>query len=72
MQSGLEQNIFLTFSGENFDKLDLMSKSDPYVIVYQRFSRGDKWEEVGRTETIQNNSSPDFTTTISVVYYFEK
>ena len=34
--------------------------------------RGTTWEEVGRTEIIEDSLNPEFVTPIELVYYFEE
>ncbi len=46
---------------------DLLSESDPCVVLYQRGDDG-QWEERGRTEIIQNNPDPDFSTRLNVEF----
>ncbi|NP_001085407.1 copine I S homeolog isoform X1 [Xenopus laevis] len=50
---------------------DVGSKSDPLCVVMQSTGDG-KWMELGRTERIKNNQSPEFSTKPIVDYYFEK
>lgn len=51
---------------------DVLSKSDPQVIVYSRNSVSAKWLEIGRTELIMNNLNPEFATPIEIDYFFEE
>ena len=51
-------------------KMDLVSKSDPLLILYIRDTLTSKLTEVGRTETIPNCSDPQFKKTFLLPYYF--
>lgn len=51
---------------------DLVSKSDPMVVV-ERFNQISKaWEHVGQTEFIDNQENPKFQTQVTVDYFFEE
>ena len=70
--------VELSISGRNLRDLDVFSKSDPMCVVYtQPFgvtsaSKGKKWNELIRTECIQNNLNPDFTKKVQISYCFEQ
>ena len=49
--------------------LDVMSKSDPMVVVFQQ--SGKSWIEVGRTEALENQTDASFVTAIEMDYLFE-
>lgn len=53
-------------------KLDVLSKSDPLAVVYVRPGPGAAYAEVGRTETLRDNSRPDFQKEITIDYYFNQ
>jgi hypothetical protein len=46
---------------------DLLSKSDPIVIVQERKKPQDPWTFIGRTELLKNNASPAFQDKITLV-----
>ena len=46
---------------------DVLSKSDPMCVVFQRPFNSKKWVEVLRTEVLDNNLNPDFATKVCVV-----
>ncbi|XP_059090239.1 copine-8-like [Tigriopus californicus] len=52
---------------------DVFSKSDPFCVMFQK-PRGQHahWVEVGRTEVIKNNLSPEWQTKFIVNYSFEE
>ena len=52
--------------------LDVFTVSDPVVHVYMKNSSKDNYFLVGKTEEIDNNLNPDFTTTFTLDYHFEK
>ena len=62
--------VELFISGRKLKDLDAFSKSDPRCLVFEKGS--DSWREIGRTEQIQNSLNPDFTTSFTVNYYFER
>ncbi|XP_067130750.1 copine-3-like isoform X2 [Centruroides vittatus] len=49
---------------------DIMSKSDPVVVLY--LYQGGGYIEKGRTEIIKNSLNPDFCKPIKVDYFFEE
>ncbi|CAB3405766.1 unnamed protein product [Caenorhabditis bovis] len=66
---------------------DVLSKSDPICIVYEKTSgkrescyapvvkntfQDPEWIERGRTEMIKNNLNPEFTRNVTLSYYFEE
>ncbi|XP_035245292.1 copine-1 isoform X2 [Anguilla anguilla] len=63
--------IELSVSCNNLIDKDVGSKSDPLCVLLQS-SGDDKWSELGRTERINNCQDPEFSTKLSVDYYFEK
>ncbi|RWS30816.1 copine-5-like isoform X4 [Leptotrombidium deliense] len=50
---------------------DILSKSDPQVVVYMKDSFGDQYYEVGKTEVIYDNLNPNFIKKFIVNYNFE-
>jgi hypothetical protein len=52
--------------------LDIVTVSDPVVHVYMKNSSAAEYFLVGETEQIDNNLNPDFTTTFTLDYCFEK
>ena len=61
-------NLFI--SCRKLPDMDAFSKSDPQCIVYERHHG--RWTKVGKTEKISNNLNPDFRTSFTLAYYFEK
>ncbi|KAK7873916.1 hypothetical protein R5R35_012930 [Gryllus longicercus] len=64
--------VELSFSCRNLPYQDVMSKSDPMVVVYIKPFGEERWQEVHRTETIQNNHEPNFAKKFNVHYRFEE
>ncbi|KAF5403218.1 Copine Va [Paragonimus heterotremus] len=63
--------IELSISCRGLCDMDLLSKSDPLVVVFEK-STDNTWKELGRTEVIQNTLNPDFAKMIMVEYHFEE
>jgi len=51
--------------------MDLMSESDPMVVVFLKDAKTD-FKEIGRTEVVKDNPNPDFKARFLVDYYFEE
>ena len=64
----MQVNLFI--SGRKLKDLDTFSKSDPQCRLYE--NKNGNWQEIARTEVINNNLNPDFKTSFTVAYYFEK
>jgi hypothetical protein len=75
-QQGAEQTtslVELSISCRNLPDCDIVTKSDPQVIVYMLDLGGiEKQCEVGRTEVIQDNLNPKFAKKILLQYHFEQ
>ncbi|KAI9144384.1 Copine-domain-containing protein [Paraphysoderma sedebokerense] len=63
--------VELSLACENLVNLDMLSKSDPIVVVYFEEAKGRPLLEIGRTEVIKNNLNPKFVTTFKMKYFFE-
>ena len=42
----------------NLKDLDVFSKSDPVVFLYERLSPSAAWNKLGKTEVVDNNLNP--------------
>ncbi|XP_077430417.1 copine-1-like isoform X2 [Vanacampus margaritifer] len=62
--------VELTVSCSNLLDKDVGSKSDPLCVLLQRSGK-DSWTELGRTERIDNTSSPSFSQRLRLDYHFE-
>ncbi|CAL0325256.1 unnamed protein product [Lupinus luteus] len=67
---GLYSQIELSFSASGLRDLDVLSKSDPVMILYAKGKNG-VLEELGRTEVILNSLNPAWITKHAIVYHFE-
>lgn len=70
---GLHQlftHLELSLSGSGLRDRDIISKSDPMVVVYTK-KRDGTLEELGRTEVIMNSLDPAWIKKITVAYHFE-
>lgn len=47
--------------------MDVLSKSDPMCVIFQRPFNSKKWVELLRTEVLDNNLNPDFATKVPPV-----
>ncbi|KER26515.1 hypothetical protein T265_06235 [Opisthorchis viverrini] len=56
----------------NLCDTDILSKSDPPVVVVFEKTHDNSWRELGRTEVIQNTLNPDFVKKIVIEYHFEE
>lgn len=63
--------IELRFKCKGLKKSDLLSESDPFLVVYiQEDARS--WRELGRTETVVNTADPTFTKAFHIDFFFEE
>ena len=70
--NGLQEKIQISISCRNLVDLDIITVSDPVVHVYMKNSSASNYFLIGKTEQIDNNLNPDFTTTFNIDFYFEK
>ena len=52
----VHSKVELSIACKNLKDMDVFSKSDPVVFVYEK--TGLSWVKVGRTEVIDNNLNP--------------
>jgi hypothetical protein len=66
--------IELSVRGVDLSDRDLMSKSDPLCIMYQKVGRAtdSHWREVGKTELVENSLNPAWEKKFVVEYKFEE
>jgi Ca2+-dependent lipid-binding protein len=60
----------LTVKCENLCDKDVFSKSDPFCVMF--IKKGGHWYELGRTETVTDNLSPEWQKKFVVEYSFEE
>ena len=73
--SSLVIQVLLYVSGRKLRDLDTFSKSDPMCFMYEHTGlRGSKnqWRKIGQTEQVKNSLNPDFRTSFTMPYFFEK
>ena len=56
----------------NLINMDFFSKSDPMIVVFMKNKNTNRWQELGRTETIDDNLNPEFVKKFIVDYFFEE
>ena len=66
----LSMQVNLFVSGRKLKDLDTFSKSDPQCRLLEW--KNNQWTSIATTETIQNNLNPDFATSFTIGYFFEK
>ncbi|KAK7102331.1 copine-8-like [Littorina saxatilis] len=64
--------VEISVSCRNLRDCDVMSKSDPMCVLFQKDARSEKYFEVGRSEIIQDNLNPDFAKKFVMSYFFEE
>lgn len=67
---GLFSQIELSFSASGLRDRDVLSKSDPIMVLYAKGKNG-ALEELGRTEVVLNSLSPTWITKQTLIYHFE-
>uniref|UniRef100_A0A6A7G4L2 Copine-3-like isoform X2 n=2 Tax=Hirondellea gigas TaxID=1518452 RepID=A0A6A7G4L2_9CRUS len=71
MDANLSSKIEIYVQCSNLVSHDLLSKSDPFVVLYLRGISG-QFEQIGRSETIKNSENPKFSTQFKIEYFFEE
>lgn len=72
MDSRLVTRVQLHLECNELPNLDLLSKTDAFVICFvQPFGRSE-WVEIGRTEVVYDTTSPKFVGPITIEYRFEE
>ena len=64
----MKVNLFV--SARKLPDMDVFSKSDPQCIIYLK--NGRRWQQIGKTEKINDNLNPDWRTSFTMPYYFER
>lgn len=70
--NGPKEKIMLFISCRALKDLDYIGKSDPYCQVFLKNDERSPWQKIAKTDTVENNLNPDFSTPIIVEYFFEK
>ena len=71
MEHTANSRVQLFISCRKLRDTDVMSKSDPFVEVYEQ-DKVAAWKKIGLTEVIDNNLNPDFVTSFELAYFFEE
>ncbi|OSX72374.1 hypothetical protein BU14_0442s0009 [Porphyra umbilicalis] len=50
--------IVVHIAGERLADRDVLSKSDPFAVLYIRAARQSRYTELGRTETLKDTVNP--------------
>ncbi|KAK4256909.1 hypothetical protein QN277_006570 [Acacia crassicarpa] len=66
---GLFSQIELSYSASGLRDRDVLSKSDPMMVLYLRGKNG-ALEELGRTEVVLNSLNPTWITKHNLMYHF--
>lgn len=65
----LKYDIEIAFACRDLVDLDLVTKTDPFLKVYEQ--KGGQWTCLGQTEVVYNNLNPEFNKRFKVDFYFE-
>ncbi|WZZ00380.1 hypothetical protein YC2023_072708 [Brassica napus] len=68
--NGLFSHIELSFSASNLRDRDVLSKSDPMVVVYRK-EKDETLSEVYRSEVVLNSLAPKWIKKFTLAYHFE-
>ncbi|KAI5329432.1 PREDICTED: BONZAI [Prunus dulcis] len=68
--NGLFSQIELSFAAIDLRDRDVLSKSDPMVVIYTK-GRDGGLSELGRTEVVLNSLNPKWITKHNITYHFE-
>ena len=74
LESRTKTKVLLSVRCEDIEIGDIISRSDPMVVLYKRISNSSKksWSEVGRTEVFRNyNTNPEFEKKFKLDFVFE-
>ena len=71
IKNHMMENVEVYLSGIGLPKLDLMSNTDPYMVMYMKDGKDGQFKEIGKTEIIKDTQNPEFTTSFSLEYHFE-
>ena len=66
----LSMQVNLFISARNLPDKDTFSKSDPVCIISEK--KNGAWVKIGKTEQIKNSLNPDWKTSFTLGYFFEK
>ncbi|XP_018022776.1 copine-8 [Hyalella azteca] len=67
----LGEKLELSFSASKLKNKDMLSKSDPLLVVSMSEVEGAEAQEIGRTEVVKDNVNPVWMTKFIIDYHFE-
>ena len=67
---GLYSHVELSLSATSLHDRDVLSKSDPMVVIYSK-GRDGSLQELARTEVVLNSLNPKWITKYTIAYHFE-
>ena len=72
--AGPSTTVELSIRCVDLSDRDLLSKSDPICVLYQRSGQPNdsRWTEIGRTEVIENSLNPAWEKKFVIEYRFEE
>lgn len=59
---GPSERLVLMLSCRDLPKMDIMSKTDAYIVVEERPDMQSEWRSLVETEVVMNTNDPDFQT----------
>merc|ERR1711962_1586226 len=65
-----DTKLIISLQARGLRVMDTFSKSDPMCVLYRKCGVRGEWEEVGRTETLENPLDPEWQTSFTLDYYF--
>lgn len=71
MKQSLCTKVQLFISGRKLKNRDTFSKSDPFCKVLMWNPQHSNFDEISRTEVLKNDLNPNWSTSITLDYYFE-
>ena len=72
IKNNMMEHVEIYLSGIGLPKLDVMSNTDPYMIISLKEGKTGQFKEIGKTEIIKDNQNPEYTTSFSLEYHFEQ
>ena len=64
--------VEISISCSQLEDMDVFSKSDPFCVLYVKYSKSKQWHCFGKTETIDNTLEPYFEKKFVLHYKFEE
>ncbi|DBA04620.1 TPA: hypothetical protein N0F65_012203 [Lagenidium giganteum] len=64
--------VELSFSAKDLKDRDVLSKSDPFAVVYTKPRGSAQWVKLGQTEVIKDNLNPSWAKQFLLDFYFQE